>query len=120
MSYETIKYADDLNAFREYPSSVDNNYVLRGMEKVQYGLHVCGKANGVRFDATKESFHILLRTTPYGGDFKHLGITFDPKLSMHDAVHECVIAWNWKLQSILRSKKCYNDADIIITFKAYV
>ena len=39
---------------------------------------------------------------------------------MHDAVHDCVVACNWKLQSILRSKKFYCDADVLITFKAHI
>ena len=118
--YKDITYADDLNAFREYPSHMADNYILRDLQKVQHTLHSWGEANGVRFDASKESYHILSRTSPYGGKFKMLGINFDPKLSMHDAVHECVIACNWKLQSILRSKKFYTDADILITFETHI
>ena len=120
MGFKDITYADDLNAFREYPSYVGDDYILRDMQKVQRNLHLWGEPNGVRFDASKESFHILSRTVPFGGNFKLLGINIDPKLSMHDAVHDCVVACNWKLQSILRSKKFFNDVDILITFKAHV
>ena len=39
---------------------------------------------------------------------------------MHGAVHDCVVACNWKLQSILRTKRFYVDADILVTFKAHI
>ena len=39
---------------------------------------------------------------------------------MHDAIQDCVVACNWKLQSILRTKRFYGDADILVTFKAHI
>lgn len=118
--FKDITYADDLNAFREHPCHVSNYSIWRDMKKVQKQLHMWGEANGVRFDAGKESFHVLSKTGGYGGNFKLLGINFDPKLLMHDAIHDCVVACNWKLQSILRSKKFYCDVDVLITFKAHI
>ena len=44
----------------------------------------------------------------------------DPKLSMYVAVHECVGAANWKLQSLLRTRKSYSDAEMIQVFKSHL
>ena len=88
--YKDIVYADDMNAFKEYPSCMADVVILRGMKNIQKELHLWGEANGVRFDAGKTSFHILSRSTTYGGNFKLLGINFDPKLLMNDDVHDCV------------------------------
>ena len=120
MRFQDIVYADDLNAFQFYPKPVHANYLMQDMKGVQKNLHLWGEANGVRFDAGKESLHILSQTEPHGGDFKLLGINFDPKLRMTSAVYECVVACNWKLQSILRTKRFYSDADVLVTFKSHI
>ena len=118
--FEDISYADDLNAYKVYPGHLSPAYLQQDMCVVQRNLHTWGEANGVRFDAGKESFHILSRTGGSGDSFKLLGIRFDTKLLMHGAVHDCVVACNWKLQSILRTKRFYADADILVTFKAHI
>ena len=72
----------------------------------------------------KESFHILSRLYknrgPDGGNFRLLGICFDPKLLMGDAVHECVAACLWKIQRILRAKRFYSTAELIGLYKAHI
>ena len=75
-----ITYADDLNAFKTYPVHTCPGFLHQDMRVVQQDLHLWGEANGVRFDASKESFHILSRSVPVGNNFKMLGIQFDPKL----------------------------------------
>ena len=72
-----------------------------------------GEKKRVTFDASKESFHIMSRRNARGGNFKLLGITFDPQLSMYVAIHECVGAADWKLQALLRTKRFFTDAEII-------
>ena len=112
--------ADDLTGMRFYPSHISDDSIVADLRQVQTKLHVWGEDNRVVFDASKESFHILSRSRPYGGNFKLLGITFDPKLSMYVAVHECVGAANWKLQSLLRTRNFYNDGEMVQIFKSHL
>eukprot|EP00959_Pyramimonas_sp_CCMP1952_P041768 873546-Pyramimonas_sp.AAC.1 len=63
--------------------------ILRALRLCRDSLHSWGHANGVSFDASKESCHVLSNTRPYGESFTILGILFDTKLLMRDAVHEC-------------------------------
>ena len=83
-----------------------------------------GHANQVIFDAGKESFHILSRLYldrgPDGENFRLLGICFDPKLLMGDAVHECVAACHWKMQGILRARRFYSTAELIGLYKTII
>ena len=72
------------------------------------------------FDAAKESRHILSLTDSFGESFKLLGITFDGKLSMAEAVDEVVAAAGWKLRRLLRTKRYYSDADLIVLFEAHM
>ena len=39
---------------------------------------------------------------------------------MTTAVHDCVVACNWKLQSILRAKRFYSDALVFASFKSHI
>jgi len=52
--------------------------------------------------------------------FKLLGVPFDMQLSMADAVSELVISAGWKLKTILRTRRFYTDADLIISYKAHL
>ena len=55
-----------------------------------------------------------------GGDFKLLGVTFDVDLSMTEAVAEMVTASGWKMRTILRTKRFYTDADLIMLYKSHL
>ena len=48
-----------------------------------------GASNSARFDASKESMHVLSRSNPWGDKFQILGMNFDVKLLMCDAIHSC-------------------------------
>ena len=76
-SFEEIIFADDLNAFRSYPSEVADETILQDMSACQQELHAWGRANQVEFDPAKESIHILSRRRPVGDSFKMLGVQFD-------------------------------------------
>ena len=72
------------------------------------------------FDPSKESKHILSRFRSRGDNFTILGINFDCKLLMTDAIHDCVIACGWKLESILRCKHFFTDSDLVLFFKSHL
>ena len=52
--------------------------------------------------------------------FKLLGVPFDTELSMGQAVSELVSSAGWKLRTLLRTKRFYSDADLIVLYKAHL
>lgn len=118
--YTEVVYADDLNAYRIFSSTVSNDIIKKTIDSCQHELHEWGAANQVSFDASKESQHILSMTDPWGGSFKLLGVTFDVELTMTEAVSEIVTEAGWKLRTLLRTKRFYTDADLITLYKAHL
>ena len=90
------------------------------LRSCQTSLHEWGRANRVRFDAGKEHFHLISRTQPSGDNFKILGVIFDPKLVMADAVESCVAAASWRIHSLIRTRRFYCDAELVNLYKAHV
>jgi hypothetical protein len=119
-----IVFADDLNAFKVFDRDVTDRRIFNDLKRAQDELHRWGSANQISFDAGKESFHILSRLYkhrgPAGGNFRLLGIDFDCKLLMGDAVTECVGQCGWELQSILRTRRFYTLAELVGLYKAHV
>ena len=77
-------------------------------------------ASQVQLDASTESRHNLSLENAWGGTFKMLGVTFDGTLTMSDAVAEVVAEAGWKLHNLLRTKRYYTDADLIMLYKAHL
>ena len=118
--YTEIGYADDLNAYRVFPSDSDNDGIKKNMKMCQQELHKWGAANQVVFDPAKESHHIISSADSSESTFKMLGVTFDTALSMSDAVSEIVMAAGWKLRTLLRTRRYYTDSDLIVLYKAHL
>ncbi len=49
-----------------------------------------------------------------------LGVTFDEQLTMSEAVGEIVTAAGWKLRTLVRTRRFYTDADLIVLYKAHL
>ncbi len=118
--FSVVIYADDVNAFKAYDASTPNATILADLRARQAELHRWGLANRVSFDAGKESFAVLSSTEPEGENFKVLGLEFDPKLSMRFCVQSCVSEASWRFRSLLRTRRFYNDAELVGLFKAHV
>ena len=118
--YKEVVFADDLNAYRIYPSATHNSAIKMSLNNVQCELHKWGDANQVAFDAAKESQHVLSTSDPEGSSFKLLGVPFDTELSMASAVSELVSSAGWKMKTILRTRRFYTDADLIVFYKAHL
>ena len=58
LRFQDISYADDLNAFQSYLNHLREEYLLSDLRLVQKRLHLWREANGVRFDANKESLEV--------------------------------------------------------------
>ena len=117
--YTETVYADDFNAFKEFEHESDND-IMNDMMACQLELHNWGRANQAIFDPTKEEFVILHRSRPVGNSFKLLGIVFDPKLRMNDAIHKLAVDAGWRLQQLLRSKKFHTRSDLVRLYKAQI
>ena len=68
--FQEIVFADDLNAFRLVDAGLTDDEVLILMSVCQQKLHSWGEANGVCFDSSKESMHIMSASRPFGENFK--------------------------------------------------
>ena len=77
-----IVFADDLNAFREFPLATPNSDLFTQAKECQNKLHEWGRASQVAFDPLKESMHVVSHHCPEGSDFKILGVQFDCRLQM--------------------------------------
>ena len=84
-------------------------------------MHRWGFANQVTFDASKEHFSILSHTdSAEGSSVKLLGINFDTKLQMSEAITECIHEASWRLRTILRTRRFYCDLELVLHFKSHV
>ena len=118
--FEEVVYADDLNAYKIVPSATTLESSIKSMDNVQAELHSWGAANQVSFDPSKESKHVLSRTDPHGPNFKLLGVIFDCRLFMDDAMRAVTAKIKWKLQMLLRSRRSFSTKDLVIQYKQQV
>ena len=72
------------------------------------------------FEPTKESHHILCPPEPFGNSFRILGLEFDTKLRMHDAVLEIVENVGWKIQMLHRVRRFYRLTELVGLYKSHV
>ena len=109
-----------MNAYRVFKASAPNEKIYKCLKICQADLHDWGKANQVDFDPAKESMHILPTTEPHGNDFKLLSVDFDCALDMTNAVHGLVTDAGWKLRTLLRTRRYYSDAELVIFYKSHL
>jgi hypothetical protein len=119
-SFEEIVFADDLNAWQKFEAGTSAGTMLTAMSGCQKEVHDWGDANQVTFDAAKEHMLILNRQRPHGGGFKLLGVDFDCKLVMSDAVYDLVTQCRWKLKAILRTRRFNSGEGLINLYKAQI
>ena len=113
-----VKFADDLNAFKEFEPKAKNKTLMEAIDGCQSSLHAWGRANQVAFDASKEGKRILSRTRPHGEPFLLLGILFDCKLLMDEAVHDLVSKCRWKLRTLLQNQRHFNANALVTLYKS--
>ena len=113
-------FADDLNAYRKFPGNVPNDKIVSNLRACQAELHSWGKANQVAFDPGMESLHIISKTETYGGNFKLLGVDFDPTLDMKEAIHEMEVSAGWKLRMVIRARCYYTTAELVGLYKSHI
>ena len=118
--FTVVVYADDYNAFKDYPRSVGNPLVFSELKEYQCELHKWGRGNGVTFDAGKEHCMILSLHDPEGEIMRLLGVDIDNRLTMSAATTKCVHEASWRLRALLRTHRYHTDAELLMLFKAHV
>ena len=118
--YTEALFADDLNAYKSYGASCKNEVLYEEMQYCQKCLHRWGRANRVQFDAGKESMHILDRTEADGEDFDMFGIEFDTKLSMELQVQSLTNRCRWKVRTLLRARRYFNEEQLVQQYKTHI
>jgi hypothetical protein len=113
-------FADDLNAFRVFDTTVPNADVKEAMSDCQQEVHAWGSANGVAFDPSKEAFMVIHPTYGEGESFKLLGTMFDSKLIMDEAVSAIIRKAGPKLTALLRTKPYYATGDMMQSYKSHI
>ena len=73
----------------------------------QASLYAWGRASRVVFDSGKEETMIASTVNPLGGPVELLGINFDNKLVMANAVRKCATAAAWRTKALLRIRRLY-------------
>ena len=116
---ETV-FADDLNCYKDFPPSTDNDEIFNELRLCQIALHSWGAANRVTFDGLKESFHVIHRTLGQGNDFTILGCTFDSKLTMAAACRSTAREGRWRLKTVLRSRRFFDVGRLVQLYKCHV
>ena len=96
-------FADDLNAVITFPVKTSSAQVFQCLEAVQEAVHGWDAHNQVRFDPAKESMAIIHHKNGIGEVFRLLGVHYDVKLTMCDAINAIVQKAGGKLKSLLRT-----------------
>ena len=106
-AFQEVVFADDMNCYHEYPDFKNHDAIFQDLHSCQNALHEWGLHHQVIFEKTKESLHILCRKQPKGDPFKILGIHFDTKLVMYDAVVIVAAESGARLKMLLRARPFY-------------
>ena len=106
-----VMFADDFNASRQFPLSIPNDVAIETAEACQRELHKYPK---------KESLHIISHYCPVGSNFKILGLNFDCRLIIRDAILGLTSEMRWRVRSILRTQRYHTIANPLHLHKAKV
>ena len=120
LDFSEVVFADDFNCWRSFEASTSLGAVLAECIKCQDSLHKWGRANSVKFDPGKESFHILHRTRGLGDNFQLLGLCFDVALQMGPCISILAREAGWRLQSVLRPRRFFSTREVFNLYKSQV
>ena len=120
LKFNEVVFADDLNCWKPFAASTPLHEISKQIRRCQANLHEWGRANCVRFDVSKESFHVLHRIHGCGDDFLLLGILFDTGLRMHKATAVLAREAGWRLQAVLRPRRFFTRAQLFGLYKCQV
>jgi len=120
LSFIEVIFADDFNCWKPFARGSDVGNILNECRECQTALHRWGRANSVKFDAGKESFHVLHRSQGFGDDFRLLGLEFDVSLRMVGALAIIGREAGWRLQAVLRPRRFFTTRQTMNLYKSQV
>ena len=120
LDFVDVVFADDFNYWKGFPGGTALQDMMDECRRCQTSLHTWGRANSVKFDPSKESFHILHRRWSHGEDFLLLGVLFDCELRMHSAISRLARKAGWRLQAILRPRRFFRQFELVNLYKSLV
>ncbi len=120
LNFTDVVFADDFNSWKRFSAALALSDMLDECRLCQGSLHAWGRANSVKFDPSKESFHILHRSRSFGDDFLLLGVMFDCELRMHSAISRLAREAGWRLQAILRPRRFFRQFEIMNLYKSLI
>ncbi len=115
-----VVFADDFNAWKRFVGGTSMADILSECSGCQRSLHEWGRANSVKFDAGKESFHVLHRSRAHGDEFLLLGVLFDCELRMKSAASRIAREAGWRLHAILRPRRFFGERELVNLYKSLV
>ena len=68
----------------------------------------------------RRSRHLLHRRFGAGGNFRTLGVTFDPALLMHEAACDVATEAGWRRAALLKVRRFFSIPEIFVLYKAQV
>ena len=121
IGFTEVIFADDLNCFKKFDATINNDEIIGELQQCQKELHSWGAGNQVSFDPGKESQHVLATNgRGFGENFKILGVLFDDGLTMCNELQRLVAGASWRLSKILRAKHYFSTSDLFLLYKAKV
>jgi hypothetical protein len=117
---EAVIFADDLSVFKKFLATSDNLVIKADMAITRTEVHKWGTRNRVAFDPLKEHTVIIHPAAGEGDDFKFLGVLFDAKLRMENAVEQILNRIRPKIKALLRTRCFYSVGDMLNQFKTHI
>ena len=119
-SFEDAKYADDLTAYKKFPDFYSTEDIIEEIKECQTQCHKWGDTFRIQFEPTKEHYAILHKRDPHGQTFKLLGILYDTRLFMNEAVGAIVKSVGWKLITLFRVRSQYSITQYLNLYKTQI
>ena len=114
------KFADDLNASKDFPADAANDEILKDLYRCQDVTHAWGSRNRVAFDPSKEEFVVLDAHMGHGKPFRLLGPIIDTKLLMHDCVDAVYKKAKPKVRRLLRASRFFTRNELVMQCKSHI
>ena len=115
-----LMFADDISCFKCFPAHAHDDQMQNEVAHVSEDMHTWGAENIVAFDPSKERTLVLHLAPHELHTFKLLGVVFDTKLQMSNAIEDLVSRARARLKCIMRVSKFQPLSEQVYLFKCHV
>ena len=103
LGFIEIVFADDFNCWLSMHKDISWDQAVAKLSECQANLHRLGEANRVFIDPGEEEFVLIRRRDAISSDFRLLGVSFVPQLTMRKRARKIATEAGWRLKAILRA-----------------